>query len=137
MDEQEYLKLLKKARSELPAKVFEKTRFKIPLVDSLIQGKKTVFNNFNKFPDVLNRPREHLIKFLTKELGTTAALLNNRLIIVGKFSPTQLNEKIKKYVNEFVKCSECSKPDTKLLKEDRIVYIKCMACGAKKPVRTL
>ena len=37
---------------------------------------------------------------------------------------------------EFVLCKECKKPDTELLKEDRLLFIHCLACGAKHSVRS-
>jgi translation initiation factor 2 subunit 2 len=45
-----------------------------------------------------------------------------------------INEKIQEYVAEFVICKECKKPDTELVKEDRLTFIHCLACGAKKSV---
>jgi translation initiation factor 2 subunit 2 len=48
----------------------------------------------------------------------------------------KINEKIEAYAKEFVICSECKKPDTELTKENRLMFIKCLACGAKKTVRT-
>ena len=33
-------------------------------------------------------------------------------------------------------CPECKKPDTKLEKEGRVIFIRCMACGAKHPVKS-
>jgi len=53
--------------------------------------------------------------------------LLNRLNI--KFSINQ-NSK------EFVVCKECGKPDTELIKQGRITLIKCLACGAKHPLRS-
>ena len=39
------------------------------------------------------------------------------------------------YAHEFVFCPECGKPDTKLEKEDKFSFIKCLACGAKNYVK--
>ena len=47
----------------------------------------------------------------------------------------KLEEKFEDYVNTFVTCSECGKPDTHLVKEGRTQVIECMACGAKRPVK--
>ena len=49
----------------------------------------------------------------------------------------RINKKIKKYASEFVFCSECNKPDTELTEEKEVIYLKCQACGAKKPVKNL
>ena len=52
-----------------------------------------------------------------------------------KISANRINEKISQYVKEYVLCPECGKPDTRLMKEDKFIFIKCSACGAKKPVK--
>ncbi len=38
---------------------------------------------------------------------------------------------MEQYVNEFVLCKECKKLDTKLIKEGRLTFINCLACGTK------
>ncbi len=132
-----YDELLKKARSQLPSVVFEKKRFEVPRVRGLVQGNKTIINNFKTITDYIARKPEHLMKYLLRELATQGDINGPRAVFTGRFSSTALNEKVNKYVNEFVKCKECGKPDTKLVKEDRLTFIKCMACGGKKPVRSI
>jgi len=132
-----YEELLKRARSQLPAIVFEKKRFEVPRVKGMIQGNRTIVNNFKAIADYIARKPEHLMKFLLRELATQGILEGQRATFTGKFSSAILNEKINKYVNEFVKCGECGKPDTKLIKEGRLTFMKCMACGSKRPVRSI
>ena len=134
MSEKDYLELLKGAREKLPERVFEKERFEIPRVQSFIEGKKTVFTNFGKMASHLARDESHFCKFLTKELGTGGVVESGKLVFVGKCSSFLLNEKINKYVKEFVTCRECGKQDTLLTREDRVWFLKCEACGAKRPV---
>ena len=67
---------------------------------------------------------------------TLPLLKDTRLILSRKISSTLINEKIQRYVNEFVLCSECKKPDTQLRKDNKVTTMKCMACGAKHPVRS-
>ena len=71
---------------------------------------------------------------LVKELGTAGTLDSSKLVLVGSFSNSLLNDKVGKYVKEYVTCRECGKQDTLLLREDRILFLKCEACGAKRPV---
>ena len=127
--------MLKKGREELPEAMLKAERFEIPKVKGHIQGNKTVINNFQQIVDTLRRKPEHLLKFILKELATPGELKKTALIIGRKVSAVQVNEKIQKYANEFVICSECKKPDTKLVREDKIMFIKCLACGAKHPVK--
>ena len=134
MDDKEYSSLLDEARKKLPEKVFEKSRFEVPKVQSIVEGKKTIIINFGKISEHLRREKAHLGKFLAKELGTSETLEEGKLILVGKFYPNVLNDKISKYVHEFVTCKECGKPDSVLSKDDRVWFLKCEACGAKRPI---
>lgn len=132
----EYESLLKKAYKNLPKQEKATERFEIPKATGHVEGNKTIITNFKAICVVLRRDVQHLIKYLQRELATPAILQDTRLILSRKISSTLINEKIQRYVNEFVLCSECKKPDTQLMKEDRITQLKCMACGAKHPIRT-
>ncbi len=48
----------------------------------------------------------------------------------------KLNEKIQSYVDDFVICKECGRPDTKLSKEGIVTFMRCNACGAKHSVHS-
>jgi len=127
-----YEDLLKKAYSELPDISTVKSRFEVPKVRGHIQGNKTVISNFYQITQALNRKPEHIIKFLTKELATPAVQKSNYIIFGTKVPASRINEKLEKYVDEYVLCKECGKPDTKLIKEDKYIFIKCMACGSRR-----
>ena len=132
----EYEKLLEKGIKELPKSVLDKgERFEIPKVKGHIQGSKTIISNFVQIAGILRRDPEHLLKFVLKELATPGEIKKNAAIIGRKVSAVSVNEKIKRYVDEFVICPECKKPDTQLIKEDKILFKKCLACGAKHPVK--
>jgi translation initiation factor 2 subunit 2 len=68
---------------------------------------------------------------LFKELATSGDIKGDRLIFPRKVSSKVLNEKIEKYVHQFVLCPVCKKPDTELVSEKGKSYIRCMACGKK------
>jgi translation initiation factor 2 subunit 2 len=131
----DYKNLLKKAMKDMPESVFEKHRFEIPKVRGHLQGNRTVISNLVQIAGHLRRKPEHLLKYLLKELATPGALKNNMVIFGAKVSATKVNEKIQKFANEFVLCSECGKPDTVIEKDNAISYLKCTACGAKHVVR--
>jgi len=128
--------MLKRAREKMPESVFEKERFEIIKVKGHVEGNKTIIINFLKIADHLHRPVEHLLKYVLKELATPGTIKFNRLIIGAKISASRINEKIRQYANEFVLCSECGKPDTKLIKEGDFLSLKCLACGAKQTVKS-
>jgi len=132
-----YDELLKKVRKELPEVIFKKERFEVPRISGGYQGNHTIVNNFKQIADYVRRKPEHLLKFLTRELATQARLDGVRADFTGRFRSNEINDKINAYVDQFVKCHECGKPDTKLVKQDRLTVMTCMACGSKKPVRSL
>ncbi len=133
--EYKYEDLLKKAKANLPTMTTATERFEIPKVQGHVQGNKTIISNFNQICSTLRRDPQHILKYLQRELATPAQIDGPRLILGRKLLSSLINQKIERYTNDFVICSECKKPDTKLIKEDRIYSIKCMACGAKHPVK--
>lgn len=131
----DYESLLKRAKKLLPEKGEEHKRFEVPKVKGRIQGKKTIISNMKAISDYVDRPEGMLFKYLLREFGTKGVKDGNFYVFNGKFGATLINEKIDKFVKEYVNCRECGKPDTKLHKQDRINFIKCMACGAKYPIQ--
>ncbi len=132
----DYKKMLKKGRDKLPESVFESARFEIPKVRGHIQGNWTIISNFNQIAQTLRRPVGHLLKFVLKELATPGELKKTGLILGAKIPAARINEKIKKYAQQFVLCPDCGKPDTKIIKESGFSFLKCLACGAKHPVKS-
>lgn len=133
----EYEELLDRAISELPPEIFEHKRFKVTKAYSVIQGNRTFVQNFKDVADSLNRDPQHVLKYLLRELGTAGNIEGGRAILQGKFNHFLINEKVDEYVEKFVMCQECNRPDTKIIREDRIFILKCLACGAKAPLKTL
>lgn len=111
-------------------------RFEIPKVEGHFEGKKTILTNFFQIASHLRRNPEQFQKFMLRELAAQGQREGDRLLLNIKVPSTKINQKIEEYANEFVLCRECKKPDTELLREDRITFIHCLACGAKHPVRS-
>ena len=132
-----YKELLEKARAELPDSVLEKARFDIPKVRGHIQGNRTIISNFIQIANTLRRDQNHMLKYILRELATPGEIKKSGSVIMGtKVSASGINEKIKKYAEEFVLCKECGKPDTKIIKEGPFSFIKCAACGAKYSIKS-
>ena len=133
----DYKKLLEKAKKEMPESVHEKERFEIPPVKGHIQGTKTIIVNLQQIAQHLHRPINHILKYLLKELATPGEIKKNDSVIFGrKISSSDFNGKIKQYADDFVFCKECGKPDTEFLKENNLMFVKCMVCGAKNPIKS-
>jgi len=114
---------------------FSSGRFEIPKIEGHFEGKKTILTNFFTIASHIRRDPEHFQKFILKEVAASGYRDGDRLVLNNKVPSANINSKIEQYVKEFVLCKECGKPDTELLKEDRINFIHCLACGAKHSVR--
>jgi translation initiation factor 2 subunit 2 len=130
----DYESLLKRAKEQIPEELSTTERLEIPKVKGHIQGNKTIISNLTQIAKILDRPIEHILKFILKELATAGDIKNTSVLFNNKISSTKLNEKIDKYSKLFVICKECGKPETKLKKENNVNIISCQACGAKYTV---
>ena len=131
-----YDKLLDKAYKELPDILKTHSRFEIPRVSSIVQGKTTIIP-LGELVKTINRDPEFLTKYFLKEFGTMGTQDGQRLVMKGQFRQPQIQEKFEAFLSEFVLCPECGRPDTQLLHEKRITFLKCEACGARHSLRSL
>src|SRR3989337_2100794 len=119
-----YEKLLEEAYGKIKKTESNGERFEIPKVEGHFEGKKTIITNFSQLVSIFRRNQEHLQKFLLKELAAAGQKEGVRLILNIKVPSSRINQKIEEYAKEFVICKECGKPDTELMKEDRITFVK-------------
>jgi translation initiation factor 2 subunit 2 len=127
----DYESMLNVARDKLPQTVSAVARFEIPNVRGQIEGNKTIISNFFQIANTLGRKPQHLLKYVQKELATPGTIRKQAVVFGSKMPASKVNEKIKAYAEEFVFCKECHGPDTKMLKEGDVYYIKCQVCGAR------
>ena len=111
-------------------------RFEIPKIEGRIEGKKTILTNFFNIAEHLRRNPEHFQKFILRELAASGQREGERLVLNMKVPSEKINQKIEQYAKEFVLCRECGKPDTELIKQGRLLFMHCLACGAKHSVRS-
>lgn len=132
-----YQELLDKAMQELPEQGKSGERFVVDRILGHVEGNKTVLVNLKKIAKDVGRDEQHLLKYLLRELATPGKFVGERAILGTKVAASQINQKIKKYLSEFVYCAECGKPDTQLSAEKGVTHLKCLACGSKKPVKSI
>ena len=130
-----YDSLLNRAISRTPNPNASGERFIVPKPKTFIEGRTTVWDNFEEIRDTLNRDQDQFIKFLLKEMGTAGKVEGNRLVLQGRFTSEQIGALVDEYVGEYVRCAECGRPDTKLVKYDRVTTLKCDACGAQRSIQ--
>jgi translation initiation factor 2 subunit 2 len=133
-EDEDYRALLARARSKLPEKAITKERFQLPEMDVIYEGKTTVFRNFGDIVDLIRREPSQVLGFLLKELGTAGTQDGRRVVFKGRVASKAIDDRIKNFVEMYVLCQECSRPDSHLIKEGRTVILECEACGAHRPV---
>lgn len=129
-----YEQLLDEAYAKIKPVESKIDRFEVPKVTGHIEGMKTIITNFKQICTYIRRNPEHVLKYILKELASPGAIKGDRLILTRKISSSLINEKIQMYIKDYVICKECKKPDTELISQDRIHFIHCLACGAKKSI---
>jgi translation initiation factor 2 subunit 2 len=110
-------------------------RLSVPDANAQKDGAFTRLTNLSEIADALSRETDHLHRFVQRELGTNGKLQDGVGRYNGNFSDRDFEAVIDAYVAEYVTCSECGLPDTRLVTEDRTQMLRCDACGAFRPVQ--
>lgn len=135
--EYDYESLLKRARAQVPEVTSKRERLEIPKLRYAKIGMRTVIFNFKEIADALDRDPLHLLKFLSGEMATAATMQGNRVIFQGKFQEDTFGRLMQRYLETFVICPVCKRPDTKVVKEKRLSFLICQACGARSSIKQL
>ena len=136
MTSYDYKDLLKKVQDNIATKPVSDDRFKLPKAEIFYEGNTSVIKNFDRISDAVNRDPEEILKYLLGGLGTAGERSGSRVIFQGKIPADSIQTKLKDYIENYVICSECGKPDTHLVKRGRNTMVRCDACGAIRPLKS-
>lgn len=125
---------LDRALEAMPELTGSTDRLSIPEPDVEADGAFTRLRNVGPIAGALGREPDHLHRAIQRDLGTNGQFEDGQGRYNGSFTPTDFDEAINSYVEEYVSCSECGLPDTTLTVEDRTQMLRCDACGAFRPV---
>jgi len=109
-------------------------RLSVPDPVGQTDGAFTRLTNLEAIADALGRDSKHVHRTIQREFGTNGQFDGNEARYNGDFSVSDFEAAIDAYVAEYVTCSECGLPDTKLTTEDGVDMLRCEACGAFRPV---
>jgi translation initiation factor 2 subunit 2 len=127
----DYEDQLDRAMEQTPDIEGSSDRFDVPEPEVRQEGNMTVYENFQDTTTRLGREDDHVIKHLQNDLGTSGHIdESGRARLTGEFGERRIQEALDEYVDEFVLCSECGLPDTKLERERGALVLRCEACGA-------
>ena len=98
-------------------------------------NKKTFIANFTPICGKLNRTVQEVKQYFEKEMNViTSVNAQGSLVITGMFQEINIMKIFTSYINDYVKCKECSSCDTEIIKENRITYNNCKKCKSKKAI---
>ena len=132
-----YDDLLKRACAQMPEVSAKTERLVMPRLYVTTAGMRTTISNFKEVADALDRDPQHILKFLTREMATAATLQDSRAIFQGKFREDSFERLLQRYLESYVVCPVCKRPDTRIIKEKRLSFLVCHACGAKSSIKQL
>ncbi len=133
-----YESLLERAKEHLPEVQQSTERFEVPKVKGHIQGNKTIISNIPQIAGLLHRPPKHILKFLNKGLATKGVFKKEQFVVFNtKIPASRINEKITEYTQQYVICPVCKKPETKIEKAAKGIYMRCNACGSRTPLKLI
>ncbi len=136
MTKSDYENLLNRIKDKLGDTDNEsQTRFELPIVDVMWEGQKTFLRNFSEFPKILRRDPQKVLQYLSKEFAVPAEMQGDKAMFVGRRAPDDFTRLFQIYVKDYLECTTCKSPDTKILKENRISFLICEACGAKSTLK--
>lgn len=130
MQFKEYGQMLERAREEVPEDIGEEESFKAPNVEIRREAGSTIILNWNKIIKAVNNQEKIFLRFLSHELGTHGEAEKGRATFKGHQTSHKINELIEEFIDKYIVCSECGRPDTQLKKEKKHLLKKCGACGA-------
>jgi len=131
----DYEKMLNDAYSQLPQGTLKRERLEVPRPICTVSGSRTILHNFKEICDVLRRDSVHVLRFLSKEMATAGAVEGERAIFQGRFEPEAIKRLIERYIERYVTCPVCKRPDSKIVKEKRLQFLICEACGARSSIK--
>ncbi len=132
----DYKTMLDRAYDELPEQVEAYERWTVPRPIVRRAGRRSVIINFKEIADELRRPPEHLLKYLAGEMATLANFDGTRAVFQGNFREDSIRNLLEVYTDRYVICPVCKRPDTRIVREKRLWFLQCEACGAKSSIGT-
>lgn len=132
----DYEKLLDNIYKNLSEKTKTAERFEPPRFEYFTEGNKTIIRNFKSVCDKLRREPKMLMRFLAKELAVPGGIQGERLMLQRRVLAETLDKKLAEFIEKFVICKECKRPDTNVQEIGRgIVMMVCESCGARKTIK--
>ncbi|MEM5820825.1 MAG: hypothetical protein QXP34_00685 [Candidatus Aenigmatarchaeota archaeon] len=130
-----YEEMLEEGLKRLPQIVVNVDRYALPEIEVRYEKNKTYILNIKEILFKLKREKEEFKGDFSRIVGIPARFEKDVLVLNGIINKEVLKRKLEEYVKVFVICDVCNKPETRIVIENNIKYLKCDACGNKKIIR--
>lgn len=84
------------------------------------QGRVTYWTNMGDIINTLNRPSSHFITYMETELSCHCNQNDKTVTIIGKYTGSNMETLLRKYISEHIRCRNCRTMDTSLRKNNII-----------------
>lgn len=116
-----------------------KVSIPIPVIHK-VGTSRAAWLNFSDICSSLARPTDHLYQFIIAELGVEGNLGGEgQFLLKGRIGSKHIESLLKKYVHEYVQCTNCKSSSTTLKRDNsaRLQMLSCQACGSEKAVQPI
>ncbi len=106
-----------------------KDRYRMPVITAQSRkNNKTYLTNIDIVAKALHRTDKELLKFFGLDLSTQTN--EKQMCVNGVYSVDQLSESLTNYIRQYVLCSKCGNPETKIfISKSKKLKCGCKACG--------
>jgi translation initiation factor 2 beta subunit (eIF-2beta)/eIF-5 len=116
----------------------KKTKFKMDAPVCSRTRTKSTWHNFNEVAEKLKRKDQHVLDFITSELGCDGNIGSlGEMVLTGAFAAKQFINLTTKYIKQYVECEQCHSYDTLYSREEktRMWTVKCLKCQSHRVVQ--
>lgn len=103
----------------------------IKKLEHMKKDRKTFINNFTAVCESMNRDSVHVSNYISAEMKIDTSISQAGVLVIhGTYGKQRIEEKIIKYIEEYVQCRMCKSLNTEVAKRDKIKYLDCNKCHA-------
>lgn len=98
-----------------------------------IGRQKSAISNFKEICRSVNRPCDHIQRFILEELHTTGSINENGAFLIhGVYRPMTIEALLRKYIKQYILCHQCYSANTTAIRDNvtRLHTLHCSMCKA-------
>ncbi len=140
-EEMPYEEMLSRIYKQIHAnnpELMDRTKAKIkPPQVARLGTTRTCWSNFKDCCKSVQRTSDHVQSFFMAELGATGSIDGSeQFILKGRFMTRAIEDILKKYIDQYVRCNICTSLNTELVRDpvSRLHFLKCKLCQSQRSV---